>query len=203
MDTTLYEWFNNYKLICLLFFIVLSYGFLVVDPLVMHYGINGYDDSLKNMSIENIIITMFFAPIFEELIFRWYLSGYRKHFLFILIQILFFSILNYQWAIWIIIFSVIIILMFIRENNRRGDNVLISNRLLYISALFSSFLFAFSHLREIQVESLGDSLLISFVAFFPGAIFLTYIRYKNGIVAAIITHVALNISILLLNTIIY
>ncbi|WP_215225412.1 CPBP family glutamic-type intramembrane protease [Echinicola shivajiensis] len=199
----IYDWFSSNRMILLFFFLIILYSFFIVDPIAMYFGVNGFDVSFKNSSIERILGTLFFAPILEELIFRGYLSGYRKHYLFVVIQIVLFCMLYVQWILWILFFSALLIGAFFRERIIRRNNIFVSNKLFYISILFSSILFSLTHLKEINAETMENGLIMSITAFFPGALFFMFIRYKKGIIPAILVHFLLNFFVLFLNTFIY
>ncbi|WP_416171379.1 type II CAAX prenyl endopeptidase Rce1 family protein [Algoriphagus boritolerans] len=80
---------------------------------------------------------------------------------------------------------------------------LISNQLLYFSIFFTSILFSLIHYENFQIDSFYFSLMLSLIAFLPGALYLAYVRFKGGLIYSTITHFLMNLSILTINEIIY
>ena len=184
-----------------IFFLVLMYAYTISDPIFKFYEIAGYDDTFANFDFFKILSSLLFAPIIEEFFFRGYLSGKRNHFLFILPQILISFIVLEGYFIWVFSCSVIPLLLyyFDRSNSEKE----ISNSVLYVSALFTSVIFSVIHYKNFSSGSLNFDLVLSLMAFFPGALFLVYVRYNGGLFQSILGHIALNFFTLSINTLIY
>jgi membrane protease YdiL (CAAX protease family) len=183
------------------FILILIYTYFVSDPVFRFYEIEGYDDSFKDLDKVGVFSALLIAPVLEEFIFRGYLTGYRKHFLFIIPQIIIVFILLYDYFILILLFSALLIFLFYYDK-RRSEN-LISNQLLYFSIFFTSILFSLIHYKNFQIDSLNFSLTLSLLAFLPGALFLAYVRYKKGLVYSVLVHFLFNLLTLTINGIIY
>jgi hypothetical protein len=117
---------------------ILIYTYFISDPIFQFYEIEGYDDSFRDLDDIGIFSALLIAPVLEELIFRGYLTGYRKHFLFIIPQIIILFILLYKYFILISLISAFLIFLFYYDKKRSED--LISNQLLYFSIFFTSIL---------------------------------------------------------------
>jgi membrane protease YdiL (CAAX protease family) len=193
---------RTFFLSSLIFFIlILIYTYFVSDPVFQFYEIEGYDDSFKDLDKVGVFSALLIAPVLEEFIFRGYLTGYRKHFLFIIPQIIILFIVLDDYFILILLLSALLIFLFYYDK-RRSENI-ISNQLLYFSIFFTSILFSLIHYKNFQIDSLNFSLTLSLIAFLPGALFLAYVRYKKGLVYSILVHFLFNLLTLTINGIKY
>jgi len=183
------------------FILILIYTYFVSDPVFQFYEIEGYDDSFRDLDKVGVFSALLIAPVLEEFIFRGYLTGYRKHFLFIIPQIIILFIVLDDYFILILLLSALLIFLFYYDK-RRSENI-ISNQLLYFSIFFTSILFSLIHYKNFQIDSLNFSLTLSLIAFLPGALFLAYVRYKKGLVYSVLVHFLFNLLTLTINGIIY
>jgi membrane protease YdiL (CAAX protease family) len=184
------------------FTLILAYTYLVSDPILNYYEVEGYDKKLNNYNTVDIILIILITPFLEELLFRGYLSGYKKHFVFILPQIVISVFIINDFWFWIFISSIIVSL-FIIYDEKVNNSVKLSTTSLIISVLFTSLLFSLMHSSNFQLDSLGLNFFLSIVSFFPGSLFLALMRIKEGLILSAITHSILNFSILALNQFIY
>ncbi|WP_460545931.1 CPBP family intramembrane glutamic endopeptidase [Echinicola sediminis] len=171
-----------------------------MEPIADYYGVGGNTPCFFDTDWYELAVLLLVAPLSEELIFRGYLSGYTKHYLFILIQILLFVILHITWVVWVSVCSVLLIGLFFNETKEVGDDDQISKRLLYLSALFSSILFSLGHLMSMTGDSAQNKIIVALIAFLPGGLLFSYVRFKEGILAAIIVHALINLGVVSLNT---
>lgn len=184
------------------FILTIIYTYAVSDPIFQFYEIEGYDDSFRDLDRVGVFSGLLIAPVLEELIFRGYLTGYRKHFLFIIPQIIIILIILHDYYfILALLFSAF--LMFIFYYDKRRNDSRISQQTLYFSVFFTSVLFSIIHYQNFAIDSLSFSLALSLIAFLPGALFLVYVRYHGGLVYSIIAHFLLNLSTLIINGLIY
>lgn len=194
---------NKIKYYYFMFFaLILTYTYLVSDPILNYFEVEGFDKKLSSYNNLDVISIVLIIPFLEEVLFRGYLSGHKKHMMFIVPQIVIsIFILNDIWM-WILT-SAIIVGLFLIYDITNNKLVKISKISLIISAFYTSLLFSFVHSSNFQLESVQLELLLSIVSFFPGAIFLVLIRIREGLILSTITHSILNFSILGLNQIIY
>ncbi|WP_186757383.1 CPBP family glutamic-type intramembrane protease [Echinicola salinicaeni] len=191
----------NWKTILILYLILMVYNHFIVDSIAYYFEVTGETPDFQSSDWEDLLGLLIIAPFLEELIFRAYLSGYVKHYLFIVIPIIISSLLNFSWIIWIILFSGALITLFYMESINGKDGSKISKKLLYLSILFISVLFAFSHLKTIEGDSDLNRYLVVLMAFVPGGIFLSCIRLEKGLWTAMLFHSLINFTVLSLNSI--
>lgn len=186
-----------------LFLGVLAYTYLISDPLAAYYGISGYQDSLVDLTIIAVLSALVAAPVLEELIFRSYLSGYKKDYLLILPAIAVASFILSEYVVLILAFSAVVLLAFFIEQRRGKHENRVSMPLLVISFAFTSLLFCFSHYKSVETDSETFKFGFTIIGLMPAAFFFGIVRYKNGIPAAMFWHGFFNFSVLFLNGVFY
>lgn len=187
----------------IIFLIILAYTYFVSDPLAKYFGITGYQDSFGTMTTLAIFSALLIAPILEELIFRSYFTGYRKDYLLILMQFLLAFIVLFEFFYSIFIIASILIAIFFIENKGKDKTIYVSKKLLLSTFILSSILFCILHYKNVESSSVSLSIAFTLIALLPGALFFGLVRYRNGIVAAMILHSIFNFSVLFLNNIFY
>jgi membrane protease YdiL (CAAX protease family) len=194
---------NKMKYYYFIFFVlILTYTYLISDPILKYFEVEGFDKKLSSYNYLDIISIVLIIPFIEELLFRGYLTGHKQHLIFIIPQIaISVIILNDIWF-WILTLTIIVGFFLVYDIIFKGLEK-ISKISLVISFFYSSLLFSFVHSSNFQLESAQLKLFLSIVTFFPGAIFLGLIRIKEGLVLSTITHSIMNLSILSLNQVIY
>ncbi|WP_186757382.1 CPBP family glutamic-type intramembrane protease [Echinicola salinicaeni] len=186
-----------------IFVVLLLFEFFVVDRAASFFEVAGNDQTFETLSYSGVLSALMIAPAIEELFFRGYLNGLRKHYWLITPQVLLGIIILPEWTIEISIGFLFLLCLILTDRYRVDDQVRISKLLFYVSMLFSSVLFSLFHLSKVNHHSGYISFLFVMVAMLPVAVYFSYIRYNSGLTSAIITHMLYNATALTINTFIY
>lgn len=182
---------------------IFSYQYLLVDPLALNLGVGGLDSGFSNTDGLEILSILLLAPVLEELFSRGFLSGKRNHFVFLFIQpivgMLFFS--AYWWLFLGI--GIGFLVWMIREQMQRPEDVYLSSSLFYASFIFTSLVFTFLHVDNMETSSEFLKWTITAASILPTALFLGWLRYQAGLRFAMLAHGGFNFLTLSLNEMLY
>ncbi len=183
----------------LFFLMLLSYIFLITDPIGILLGITSHTQTFKDFHFQGLFRVLVLAPVLEETFFRIHLSGEKKHAWGVLLMAIPLSLtFNFGWVLIILLlFGGFIILYYDEFSN--FISVRFFNPIFYITSL----IFAITHYHQIDTEMFYGKIIVILIAYLPIGIYFGYIRKKYGFIAVIIVHSLYNFSILTINSQIY
>lgn len=183
--------------------VIFCYEYLLVDPLAMYFGVDGLDKGFSNSGRLDIVSALLLAPVLEELLSRGFLSGKRKHFIFLFIQpFLGMLIFGDYWWLFLGI-GIGFLVWVIHEQNQRPDDIYLSKPLFYASFIFTTLVFTLLHLGNVESSSSTLDWTFTILGIMPGAILFGWVRYQAGLGYAMLTHGIFNLLTLSLNEALY
>ncbi|WP_373397049.1 type II CAAX prenyl endopeptidase Rce1 family protein [Algoriphagus halophilus] len=170
---------------------------------MIRYGVEGFDSNFFDYGYFDIFVIILLVPIVEEFLFRGYLSGRKDQLVFIVPQMIFCLIILKNFILYVLILYLIFGVIFYLNIYKHLNEKAISNFLIFLLCFFSSILFSVVHYSNISHDSEKISILLSVICYFPGALFLSFVRYKGGLFLSIFLHILINVSILFINNLVY
>lgn len=191
------------RVLSILYLAIIVYTYLISDPIAMRLGVKGYDDTFSTIDSFSIWSALLIAPIIEELLFRFHLSGQRAHAYFFLIPlIIVMFVFKTYWYIFLLGAILFLIRMWWEEKKEPGKKNL-STFLFYTIVIITSLIFASLHFINVVTDNETLAIFLVIMALTPAALLLSFIRYKKGLVYAMVFHCISNFITLFLNGLIY
>ncbi|WP_291783874.1 CPBP family glutamic-type intramembrane protease [Cecembia sp.] len=191
-------WYSIYATL-----IIFCYQYILIDPIAIKLEIGGLDKGFSNSDSIDILSALLLAPVLEELLSRGFLSGKRKHFIFLFIQPLLGMLIfgTYWWLFLGIGFGFLV--WIIHERNQRPDDVYLSSALFYASFIFTTLVFTILHVGNVESSSIALDWTFTILGILPAAILFGWVRYQAGLAFSMLTHGIFNLLTISLNEIIY
>lgn len=191
------------KILAIAFLAEIAFTYLISDPIAMRLGVTGFDDTFSTVDNFSIWSALLIAPIIEELLFRFHLSGKREHAYCFLIP-LFITMLVFITYWYFCLIGAIIFLVFIRgEAYKFPEKKELSSTLFYTIFIITAVMFSSLHYVNIVVENEMLAIFLVIIALTPSALLFGYVRYKKGLLYAIVFHSLSNLTTFILNDLIY
>lgn len=201
---------NAFISIFLFELLYIFYTYIIADNISIKIGADGFlKDNIFVLPQEQIFISVFLVPPFEELIARTFLNKELKYFnvTFLFLFLTTFIFYFYSKLFSLIFLSTIIILLLIELYKGYGFLKKVARNNFISFFILFSFLFAFVHIPVISSTYTDLSFIVRLIvitfSIFPFAIILGIIRLKYGLKYSIFLHILNNGLILLLNGFIY
>ncbi|MBS9523749.1 CPBP family intramembrane metalloprotease [Litoribacter alkaliphilus] len=192
-----------YTLVIILFITKLIYTYMVSDVIAMKLGVGGFDKSFAQMDQLSIVSALLIAPVVEELLFRFHLSGKRSHAYFFLISLAALYLIFFEYWFIYLFTAAVFIACLMWESKKTPDNPLLSRPFYLIIFVMTAIIFSALHFVNVEAENKLLALFMVIFALTPSALFFGYVRYKKGLKYSMIIHSLSNLAILSLNGLIY
>lgn len=192
-----------FKVLTILYIAIIAYTYLISDPIAMSLGVKGYDRAFSDLDSVSIWSALLIAPIIEELIFRFHLSGRREHAYFFLIpMIIVMFVFNSFWYIFFL-GAVLFMIRMWWEGRQESNKKNLSNFLFYTMVIITTLIFTSLHFITVVTDDEMLAIFSVILALTPSALLFSFIRYKKGLVYAMVFHSLSNFTTIFLNGLIY
>jgi hypothetical protein len=192
-----------WKLIAVLFIAKIAYTYLVADVIAVLLGVGGFDQSFGQMDNLSIWSALLIAPVIEELLFRFHLSGKRYHGCFFLIPLISLMIVFRElWFFGLLAISLFLGYM-IWDSKKYPEKANLSKGMFYTIFILTAIIFAALHYGNVEAENQLMAIGMVVIAITPASLLYGYIRYKKGLQYSMAVHGISNFTIITLNGLIY
>lgn len=200
------RWVNSIEFLVAIGVSLVAYQYLFVDHIAHYFGDTLYKKKINFHEYDIWISAIILAPIIEEALFRLPLTEKEKYNWILIVPTIIFSIVSFFVFKPFLIIALLLIgysFFCIFYKSITIPKLYSTNRLLIVT--FVSIAFSFMHivLYLDGTLSLIQQILLVFLAYLPLSFALAYTRIRFGFKYAIVLHSFLNLSTIILNSIVY